>query len=74
MGNHGDYRVARLITGKIIYLDRKVPETHIECKIPVPLLSVSQSMSHWNTTDVVDPEETAELSRGKSGFIRYLLR
>lgn len=72
MGNHGCYRVTRVITGKIIYLDRKVPKTHIECNIPVPLLSVSQIMSHWSTPDVINPEETAEPSRGKSGFIRYL--
>lgn len=29
-------------------------------------------MSHRNTPNVVDPEETANLSRGKSGFISYL--
>ena len=74
MGNHGGYRVARVVTGKVIYLDRKVPQTHIMCNIPVPLLSVSQIMSHWSTPDVVDPEETAELNRGKSSFIRYLFR
>lgn len=31
-------------------------------------------MSHWSTHDVDNPEETAALSRGKSGFIRYLFR
>lgn len=74
MGNHGGYRVARVITGKITYLDRKVPKPHIECNIPVLLLPVSQIMSQWSTPDVVDPKETEELSRGRSGFIRYRFR
>lgn len=63
MGNHGGYRVARVIAEKIIYLDRKVPKTRIRCNIPVPPLSVSQIMSHWNTPDVVDLQNSAGVSQ-----------